>query len=138
MVMCQTHWTQLREAITTRGLAALVAENGEKAASNVRRELTEGPSIDSYDPLMAAFWAISSNGMEFVGNLGGNPLATMMEDSPEHMRCVICYLNWMMDEHDRLCTNVNCQKPKGEASHYEWMIDRAADDQVETWKAMQT
>jgi hypothetical protein len=53
------------------------------------------------------------------------------------MRCTICYLNWMMDEHDRFCTEADCQKPKGEAAHYEWMIGRAADDQVEAWKTMQ-
>lgn len=137
MNMCTVHWTRLREAIASRGLSALVSDSGAKAASNLQRELTDGPSIDSYDPLMAAFTAIGSNGMTFIGQLGGNPLATLSPDAPEHMRCTICYLNWMMDEHDRLCTDERCEKPKGEAAHYEWMIDRAADEQVEVWKAMQ-
>ena len=137
MNMCKTHWDRLRVAITKRGLSSLIAESGEKAASNIRRELTDGPSLDSYDPLMAAFWAINSNGMDFISDLGGNPLASMSADAPEHMRCTLCHLNWIMDEHDRLCTLANCQKPKGEAAHYEWMISRAADDQVEVWKEMQ-
>jgi hypothetical protein len=138
MNMCQEHWGVLRTAIADRGLSALVAEDGEKAAANVARELTDGPSLDSYDPLMAAFYAIGGNGMDFIAKNGGNPLALMHDDpTMPFPRCTICYLNWMMDQHDLECTEADCQKPKGELAHYDWMIGRAADDQVEAWKAMQ-
>lgn len=138
MNSCQAHWDRLRAAIAERGLSSLVSGSGEQAAANVVREFNEGRSIDSYDPLMAAHWAIASNGADFISELGGNPLAILTDDPTRPFpACTICYLNWMMDEHDRHCTEPTCQKPKGEAAHYEWMIDRAADDQVEVWKSLQ-
>jgi hypothetical protein len=141
---CQRHWDLLREAVRARGLSALVSEGGEEAARKMERQLAGEHTVDSYDPLLAAYWAIANNGMAFIAEVGGNPLLLLSawpeEGSPERPpfeRCTICYLNWMMDEHDRQCTEPDCQKPRGEAAHYDWMIERAADDQVEHWRSMQ-
>ncbi len=141
MNICQNHWDKLRAAIDARGLSALIASSGEQAASNTARELQDGQSIDSYDPLMAAHWAIASNAADTIQRFGGNPLITLFsggDDQPAHTKCNLCYLNWMMDEHDRHCTEPDCQKPKGDLAHYDWMIDRAADEQVEVWKSFST
>ena len=132
--MCQGHWDRLRAAIADRGLSALVADSGEKAASNMARELAEGkPTVDTYDPLMAAFWAISNNGMDFIQSARGNPLALMYDDPNRPFpRCTICYLNWLVDQHNTTCTVDGCAPREP----YDWMVDRAADDQVDTWKSI--
>lgn len=58
-----------------------------------------------------------------------------MTGDPEHpeSECPICCLNWLHREHDEHCTQPDCNYPKG--ATYDWMIDRAADDQVDTAKA---
>ena len=136
MKFCQPHWEQLRAAIAKRGLSALVAEGGEQAARNLVRELEEGQSIDSFDPLMAAHNAIFSNAMQFASDAGQNPLIMLDGTAPDEMQCPVCFLNGMSDHHDEQCTDVACQRPKG--YRYEWMIDRAADDALETWRGMGT
>ena len=136
MRFCQPHWDSLRAAIDERGLASLVAESGEQAAKNIAREVEEGSTLDNYDPLMAAHFAIWNNAMTVAQRTYvADPLA-MMVDDPAHpeWQCPVCYLNWLHEEHDAHCTTAECDYPKGE--RYEWMIDRAADDQVEAWKAM--
>lgn len=136
MKFCQPHWDALRSAIDARGLSALVAEGGEAAARNLAGEVTDGPSIDNYDPLMSAHFAIWNNAMSLSKDrYQANPLAMMAAD-PEHpeWECPICFLNWLHAEHDAHCTQEGCNYPKGET--YEWMIDRAADEQVEAWREM--
>lgn len=143
MNMCQGCWDKLREAIDKRGLSSLVSDSGEKAAEIIARAANGEPeSIDNFDPLLNAWGSICSNGMEAIQRIGGNPMIIMappgapVDELGDWPRCVICYLNWVMDKHDETCTDPNCQKPKGEAAHYTWMIDRAADDQVDVWKQM--
>lgn len=143
MNICQDHWDRLREAIKARGLGALISDGGERAAQVMARAISEvEPSVDNFDPLLNAWGAIGSNTMSAIQSFGGNPLVLMVPEGQGHEepypRCGICYLNWMMDKHDEVCTNPDCQKPKGEAAHYDWMIDRAADDQVELWKSLQS
>lgn len=141
MNICQEHWDKLREAIKTRGLTSLVSESGEEAMKKMVEELNgEEKTVDNYDPLMSAWSAVIGNGMQAIENCGGDPMWTMIDYTPDQpapfKKCVICILNWMMDEHDKQCTTEGCQKPPGEAAHFDWMIERAADDQVEAWKAL--
>ena len=117
MKFCMPHWDALRAAIKARGLNALVAESGEKAVSNMTSELKDGSTIDNYDPLMAAHWAIVNN----VADIDPNIL--FIED------CPLCYANRMHNEH---CKDPNCT---GGATYYDSWIDRAASDQVIAWKA---
>jgi hypothetical protein len=134
---CQDHWNSLRSAIDERGLTALVADSGEKAAANLASELADGQTIDNYDPLMSAHFAIASNAMGFIANGGGNPLV-IMAPPPDHPEwgCPICYLNWVDAEHEQLCADPSCPRAGEPPTDFAWMIDRAADDQVEAWKAM--
>jgi hypothetical protein len=134
MNMCQKHWDLLRDAIDARGMSALIPDTAELAARNMVQQLEgERRTIDNYDPLMSAFWSIGNNGMNFIRDVGGDPLAIMMDtDDLPFEKCTICYLNWIVQQHHEVCTKPDCPSPKS----YEWMIDRAADDQVEVWKSL--
>lgn len=134
MKFCPDHWERLRAAIESRGLMALVADSGEQAASNLARELTDGPTIDSFDPLMGAHNMIVSNAMnEIKTTYQQNPLM-VFADETEHPEwaCPICALNWCHAEHNRLCTQEGCNYPK----EYDWSsaIDTCADAMVKEWR----
>ena len=142
MRFCQPHWDALRAAIEVRGLTVLVSENGEEAAAKLAGALQEGPSIDNFDPLMNAQWLIATNAMQHISRAGGNPLYLMMSDgAPEDpveghagrtwSRCPICYLNLA---HEITCDGDGCKLDR--KTGFDWMIERAADSQVEAWKAM--
>lgn len=143
MKFCQDHWDRLREAIAARGLAVLVPESGQEAAAKFADELTRGRTIDNFDPLMAAHMAVSINAMRVVSACGGSPLY-LLSTAPEDPvvgydgfegrtwpRCPLCYLNLA---HEVSCTDGGCDLPK--QTGYDWMIDRAADDALDAWKAM--
>jgi hypothetical protein len=141
---CQDHWDRLRAAIDARGLSALVPETGEQAAANLTAELAHGRTVDTFDPLMSAMFAIFSNAMDAIARAGGSPLY-LMGDGPEDPvegyglihagktwpRCPLCYLGLA---HELTCADLLCKLPRKDG--YAWMIDRAADDQVEAWKAL--
>jgi hypothetical protein len=114
---CQPHWDTLRAAIKDRGLSALIAESGQQAVSNMASELSDGPTIDNFDPLMSAMWAI-------IGNLSTNNPGVLFMDG-----CPLCYAN---RDHARGCTDPACTD---RAAYYDRWIGRAADDQVAAWKA---
>jgi hypothetical protein len=136
MNISKEHWDKLRVAIQNKGIGGLVSESGPEAIQKLAREAKDGPSVDSFDPLMAAYLSIGQNGMRFIGEVGGNPTASMLPDAQPHEKCVICHLNWLADDHERRCEQPNCPKPPGEAAHWEWMIERAASDQVDAWNAL--
>lgn len=141
MNFCQSHWDKLRAAIKDKGLETLISDSGEKAA-RVMAEAANGRemTLDTFDPLLGAWGAINSNCFNEIQLIGGNPLILMVPEGQgqgePYPRCPICYLNWIMDKHEEVCKDPQCQKPKGEAAHFEWMIDRAANDQVDAWKAL--
>lgn len=141
MRFCQDHWDRLRAAIEERGLAHLIAPDGDTAAAMVASELERGQQPTNYDPLMAAHWAIASNVMDLISNAGGNPLYLMGgPDAPEDPvrgygaeyqgrtwpRCPLCYVNLA---HEMTCDDARCTLAK--VGGYDWMIDRAAADQAE-------
>lgn len=128
------HWDKLRSAIDDRGLTSLISEGGEQAAKNLVSELSEGRTIDNYDPLMSAHNLIWGNASNLIAQVGGNPMAMLDSTQPDHVQCPICYLNWLSAEHDRICKEPDCKKIKGET--FDWMIDRASGDALEAWKAM--
>jgi hypothetical protein len=98
MRFCQPHWAELRAAIAERSLGHLVAEGGEQAVRNLAAELTEGPRIQTFDPLMAAHNAIWMNAMERVG------LDLMMPDEAGEQRCPICFVNAEAPKHGQAAT----------------------------------
>jgi hypothetical protein len=117
MQFCMDHWNMLREALKERGLYALVPDNSEKAIDNLQREMTGERSVDTFDPLMNAHWAIIGNLMDQFG------LAVMGEG------CPLCLAN---EAHDTQCHDPNCSGPKP----FDKYIEYAADEQVAAWKGL--
>ena len=117
MKFCTEHWQALRGAVEASGLGSMVADSGERAAKNFVREATEGPSIDTFDPLMTAHNAILTGAMGIISDrYQQNPLMLMAgEDAPgvTWPTCPICALNWCHAEHDRICVMEGCSYPKG-------------------------
>lgn len=114
MKFCTSHWDALRAAIENRGLSSLVADNGEKAASNLVSELTEGSSIDNFNAIVANVVAILH---------AGAAMEVLAGDV-----CPLCYVN---EAHKATCTDDGC------ALSYDAWVGRAADDMVEAWKKLQ-
>jgi hypothetical protein len=116
MKLCQTHWDSLRAEIKSRGLGDFISANGTEAMQRVRDDL-DGKKVtkENFDPLLAANNMIWSNAMQLIANIGGNPLVLMQEKPPEHPEhdCPLCYLNWLSEEHDKVCSDPNCKKPRG-------------------------
>jgi hypothetical protein len=115
---CQLHWNALREAIARHGLSALVPDSADTALASLREELAGVErTIDTYDPLMAAHFAIINNLMEEFG------LVVMIDEG-----CPLCHAN---EAHARQCTDVNCAL----VNPYDEYIELAAAGQVEVWKS---
>lgn len=147
MRFCQTHWDRLRDALEERGLAELIAKDGERAAANLVNEAETGEAtLANYDPLMRAHWAIVGNATRMLGERAGpSTVAYLMlaDDVPEDVcelpgangrtwpRCPVCYLGL---GHELTCRGGKCKLPKVDG--FAWMIDRAADDQVELWEKL--
>lgn len=146
MRFCQEHWDPLREAIDERGLMGFVPDNGEQAMKQMVDEMETGTTtVDNFDPLMGAHWAIATNAMKILGEQGG-PQAVMYlmagPDVPEDPvkgydgyegrtwpRCPLCYLNLA---HEVSCNGEGCTLDKERG--FDWMIGRAADEQLERYE----
>lgn len=141
MQFCQAHWGRLRTAISERGLSHLVAPDGRTAmmqiADQLERTQTGEEQITpvNYDPLMSAHWAIVNNVMAILGSsalylMSGGPEDPVKGygsayDGRTWPRCPLCYINLA---HEVSCEEADCQLDKQQG--YDWMIDRAADDEV--------
>lgn len=144
MKFCQPHWDKLRAAIEARGLTPLVSVGGASAVEKTVEQLKTGrETLDNYDPLMAAHWAIAGNLMRLLGPSalylmsGGDEDPMEVEKIAEPAlrekyagktwpRCPICYANVA---HELSCREENCQLTRVDG--YEWVVDRAADDAKE-------
>lgn len=122
MKFCQPHWDELRAALDERGLSHLIAKDGKQAVKNLAAELTEGRSVENYDPLMAAHNAILNNVMGVVG------IEVMYPNEDGSDRCPLCFLT---TEH-----KAGCKDPTCEIDSYDDWIDRAADDQLSYWSGV--
>ncbi len=67
MKFCEPHWQELKDAIRARGLWHLVASSSEAAFERAKAELGGKGTLATYDPLMAAHWAICSRAIELGG-----------------------------------------------------------------------
>ena len=143
MRFCEDHWTSLRAALDERGLTNLIAESGEAATTKLRRALEGEDSIDSYEPLEEAIYAIVANVAATIEACGNDPFY-LMTTGPEHSvegcdgfedrtwpRCPVCYLNLV---HEVSCDGdrTKCNLPR--TTGYDWMITRAAEDTLEHWE----
>lgn len=129
MKFCQPHWDALREAIESRGLSSLIAESGEQAVANLRAEMEGKQTLENYDPLQSAHWAIVNNVLGVVG--GPNALYLVASDEPQKDEkgvewpvCPLCYLN---QAHRMFCNDPACVLDKEHG--YDVWIARAADEQ---------
>jgi hypothetical protein len=141
MKFCGEHWGRLRKAIEDRGLASLVPDSAEKAASNLVSELSGERTIGNYDPLMCAHNAILCNAMDALGD---QALKLFTGD-----HCPLCVLNDLAKEdfEEKVKEGVkpgdpcpcpdNCGRTFPEApANFDVWVDRAADDEVEEFKKL--
>lgn len=134
---CADHWERLKDAVRQAGLWSLVAENGEQGARNIQSQLSEGLTVDNFDPLIMAHNAIFGYALEMTqAQYDQNP-QMFMADSAEHPEwaCPICALNWCHDEHIRLCLKDDCDYP----NQFDWapqMIDRAVELVLAEWRQL--
>lgn len=114
---CMAHWDKLRAAVTAAGLDGFVAEGGQLAARNLASELADGRTVDNYDPLMAAAFAIWGNAMSAVGV--GLMAADPATGKPP---CPICFLT---SQHEADCADPACD------ADFERWIEYAVSEQAE-------
>jgi hypothetical protein len=90
---CQPHWDTLREAIFAKGMKKLVPTSGQAAIEMLQDELRVGTNrdVEGFDPLMRAYWAISS----IILKQGGNPFD-----------CPLCQLQ----QHEKNCKDPSCKQ----------------------------
>jgi hypothetical protein len=149
MNMCQDHWNRLRQKIEERGLAGLIAPDGETAAAQIADQLQRGddePTPTNFDPLMSAFFAIGSNVMSMLGQnalylmyrgdedpidfnqfRNGEGVRTRLVLAGKSLtwprNCGLCYAGLA---HELTCDEKGCSLSIVDG--YAWMLDRAADD----------
>jgi len=136
---CDEHWERLKDAIRQAGLWSLVSEDGEHAARKLQSEMSDGSTVDNFDPLMAAHNLIFGCALEMIHTQYDQNLLMLMAGSAEHPEwaCPICALNWCHDEHIRLCTKDDCGYPK----QFDWApqtIDGAIERVLAEWRRLGT
>jgi len=67
MKFCIEHWNGLRKAIDDHGMSHLISKNGEIAGERMEIEMKGNESVESFDPLLRAHFAIINNAL----NMGG-------------------------------------------------------------------
>lgn len=98
MKWCQEHWDGLRVEVERQGLAGFVPDSGEKAAHVMKRQIAGEESVDTFDPLMGAHWAINS----FIANqLGPGGFVTLIA----YDGCPVCKADSV---HDEACEEPGC------------------------------
>ncbi len=140
MKFCQPHWETIQDAIAARGLKGLISETGEEAATKMRRQMDGEDSVDSFEPLLEAHGAIAGNAIDVIADAGGDwrYLLTDGDEDPikghkgqTWPRCPLCYIN---KAHETNCKGDKCELPL--ETGYDYMIDKAADQALEHWKAL--
>ena len=129
MRMCEDHWAQLRAEVNKIGLGSLISEGGEEATKKMVAGLTEGPSIDNFDPLLQAHNAIMSNVMHLCSANGGQAsvmeLMSVRPDGGEW--CPLCYIN---QQHYEACEDPHC-----DFTFDNW-IGHAVAEQLQLWESL--
>lgn len=129
MKFCDEHWSMLRTAIDDRGLGHLVSQSGDQAAARITSQLELGQSQHNFDPLVNAHFAIISNVMKIMSNVGINPLYLFNDQvhAPEGRNdCPLCEMNWL---HRDGCVDPRCVLDKERG--YDRFIGYAADEQLQ-------
>lgn len=140
MKICEEHWGSLREAVEERGLGAWIAEDVHEVAEQMMRVAKAGHmTLRSFEPLLSANFAIFNNATRIIEEGGGDPLYLMSAGPEEPVRlegaegrtwprCPICYLSLA---HELTCPPDNPHCRLDHVDGYDWMIAKAADEQVD-------
>lgn len=122
MKWCERHWDGLRAEIDRQGLGSLVPDTAEKAARAFERRAAGDESMDAFDPLMGAMWAIN----QFIGSQFGPDglMAVMSIDG-----CPICEAD---EIHQAIC-EVN---GPGCTESYARFFPDAVGDQRKAWEEL--
>lgn len=70
MIMCKKHWGELETEIDKVGLKAWCVDNGNDATIKLQRQLEEGINLDTFDPLLNAYQAVTSNCLTTLAQAG--------------------------------------------------------------------
>lgn len=84
MKFCKQHWSDLSEAIKTKGMWHLVPKSGEAAAEAMQKEIDKTATPKDYDPLMSCHWMIFNNALA-----GGGPYLMTAQPNGEPY-CPLC------------------------------------------------
>lgn len=126
MQWCQKHWDALRAEVKLQGLESLVPDSGEKAAAIMTRQLEGEESLDAFDPLMGAMWAVNAFIGEAMGP--GGMLAVFTLDG-----CPVCKFD---EVHMATCRDDRHAKPC--TVSIDWCFVNAVEDQRHAWEAMRS
>jgi hypothetical protein len=95
---CQPHWEAMRAAVDARGMSHLVARDGHEAIENEVLRLRGDTSPQTWDPLMAAHWAIAERVINRIGHSQG-PAAALSALGGEDF-CPLCEVQKSFDSWD--------------------------------------
>lgn len=126
MQWCQLHWDGLRAEVERQGASSLVPETGEEAMSAFVRQLEGEDSVDAFDPLMGAMWAINHYIGEALGP--GGHLTVIVYDG-----CPVCKFNEM---HKEGCVGPDC--PMDKQLGVVTFFPNAVSDQITHWKKLRS
>lgn len=122
MQWCVEHWTQLRLKVEASPIASLIASSGERMAENTARDIESGETtLDTFDPLMGAYWAMIAFISESMGP--GGAIAVLVLEG-----CPICKVD---DVHQKLCKDDPCTY--GSITKF---FDNAVADQVAIYQEL--
>lgn len=136
MQFCQPHWDDLREAIRKVGLEAWVSESGEAVARAIADQIETGNvTIDNFDPLMDAHFAIASNVASECHRQGDPGLVMILITEPI---CPLCLANLMCSIDRPMNTDdIRLALAAGKVSgEYDEWLDSAAQSELDRWRKM--
>lgn len=138
MMFCDRHWEMLKSEIDQQNLSDLIAPDTETiVAMEADYFQREERTKVNFDPMMFAFWNISSNVFDYLSRAGGDPMYLLA--SPEadihesHTSrkswldkggyCPVCEISLL---HEEACNDPRCTLTK--ENGYDWMIERGAEE----------
>jgi hypothetical protein len=67
MRFCKDHWQMCRDAVSERGMDALVARDGHEAIERAVGELNGEDTKKTFDPLMSLNWHFTNGALKYGG-----------------------------------------------------------------------
>lgn len=118
MRMCPQHWQSIIDELGTAGLAALIPGTVEERHTRLLGRMTEGITVDTFDPLMGAHEQLVRHMLSIYGQ-------TILHAAGAG--CPLCLLH---AEHVLACSDPTCTW-----APVDW-IGWAAGTQVQVWESL--